>query len=97
MESKDKPKQVAPLRVYRVSGQGKPAAVAPRVPAVEPAINGTSVLGLASAFMVGVAVGLAASEEAPAAEPAHARMSLDDDHKDAKCGHECEQDHDWGR
>ena len=90
-----KPKQAAPLRVYRVTGQGKAQAATPEPPEAAPAtVKGTGLRGLAGAFVAGVAVGMAAAEQQPAAEPAHVRLSLDDDTKE---GRECEQDRDFGR
>lgn len=52
-------------------------------------------LSVGGAFLAGVAVGLAVSDQAPHGEPAHVHLSLGDDDNSDKDGKEC--DHDQGR
>lgn len=96
MESKDQPKPKAAPRVYRVEGREQSTAATTKRPPA-PAEKGAG-LSIGGAFLAGVAVGLAVSDQPPPGEPAHVHLTLgDDDTGDTKGQHECDQDRDFER
>ncbi|TFW28464.1 hypothetical protein [Duganella callida] len=77
------------MRKVQAKQQGGPTAAKADASPQTGGDQGTGLLGLSAAFLVGAAVGLAAGADQQPARGADVRLSLDDDPKDGKhAGHQ---------